>query len=215
MDPECQESFEKIKKTLTSDLSLTHYDPTLDIIVASDASSYSIGACILHKLPDGSRKAVAHACRFLLPAEKQYSQIEKEDLGIIFAVTKFHRYLHGRRFILQTDHKPLITIFGSKKGLPVYTANRLLCWGRILLNYNFKIEFLTSKNICHANNLSWLILQNTKVFGDSIIATLRMDCEIKNMIANTVKELPVTFFDIKRESREDEFIQSIKSKKSR
>ena len=98
--PECQESFEKIKKTLTSDLSLTHYDPILDIIVASDASSYGIGACILHKLPDGSRKAVAHASRSLLPAEKQYSQIEKEALGIIFAVTRFHRYIHRRRFIL-------------------------------------------------------------------------------------------------------------------
>ena len=130
---ECQESFEKIKKTLTSDLSLIHYDPTLDIIVASDASSYGIGACILHKLLDGSRKAVAHASRSLLPAEKQYSQIEKEALGIRFAVTKFHRYLHGRQFILQTDPKPLITISGSKKGLPVYTANRLLRWGTILL----------------------------------------------------------------------------------
>ena len=136
--PECQVSFEKIKKTLISDLSLTHYDPTLDIIVASDASSYGISACILHKLPDGSRKSVAHASRSLLPAEKQYSQIEKEALGIIFAGTKFHRYLHGRRSILQTDHKPLITIFGSKKarkGLLVYTANGLLRCGTILLNY--------------------------------------------------------------------------------
>ena len=170
---ECQESFEKIKKTLNSGLSLTHFDPTLDIIVASDASSYGICACILHKLPDGSRKAVAHASRSLLPAENQYSQIEKETLGIIFAVTKFHRYLHRRRFILQTDHKPLITIFGSKKGLPVYTAKRLLRWGTILLNYNFKIEFLTSKNICHANSLSRLVPKNTEVFEDSIIATLR------------------------------------------
>ena len=112
--PECRESFEKIKKILTSDLYLTHYDPTLDIIVASDVSSYGIGACIVH------------ASRSLLPAEKQYYQIEKEALGIIFAVTKFHRYLHGRRFTLQTDHKPLITIFGPKKGLLVYTVNRLL-----------------------------------------------------------------------------------------
>ena len=113
--PECQESFEKIKKTLTSNLSLTHYDPTLDIIVTSDASSYDIGACILTKLTDSSRKAVAHASRSLLPAEKQYSQIEKEALGILFTVRKFHRYLHERRFILQTDHKPLITIFGRRK----------------------------------------------------------------------------------------------------
>ena len=99
--PECQKSFEKIKKALTSDLSLTHYDPSLDIIVTSDASSYGIGACNLHKLPDGSQKAMAHTSRSLLPGEKQYSQKEKEALRI-FAVKKFHRYLHGRQFILQT-----------------------------------------------------------------------------------------------------------------
>ena len=86
--PEYQELFEKVKKTLTSDFSHTNYDPTLDIIVTS---SYGIGACILHKLPDGSRKTVAHASRSLLPAEKQYPHIEKKALGIIFAVTKFHR----------------------------------------------------------------------------------------------------------------------------
>ena len=155
---------------------------------------------------------MVHASRSLLPAEKQYSQIEKEALGIIFAVTKFHKYLHGRCFILQTDHKPLITIFGPKRGQPVYTANRLLRWWTILLNNNFKIDFLTSKSICKADSLSRLIPQNTEVFEDSIIATLRTNCEIKNMIANTVKELPVTLADIKRESREDEFIQSIKNK---
>ena len=141
---------------------------------------------------------MAHASRSLLTSEKQYSQIEKEALGIIFAVTKFHRYLHGRWLILQTDHKPLITIFGSKKDLPVYTANRLLRWRTILLNYNFKIEFLTSKNICHVDSLSRLIPKNSEVFEDSIIATLWTDWEIKNMIANPVKKLPVTLADIKK-----------------
>ena len=33
------------------------YDPKLEIIVASDASSYGVGACILHKMPDGKKKS--------------------------------------------------------------------------------------------------------------------------------------------------------------
>ena len=73
--------------------------------------------------------------------------------------------------------KLLITIFRSKKILPVYTANRLLRWGTILLNYNFKIEFLTSKNICHADSFSRLIPKNTEVFEDSIIASLRTNLQ--------------------------------------
>ena len=96
-----------------------HYDPKLEIIVASDAISYGVGSCILHKMPDGTKKPTAHASRTLLPVEKHYSQIEKEALGIIFVVTKFHRYLYGRIFTLHTDHKPLINIFGSKKGLSI------------------------------------------------------------------------------------------------
>ena len=70
---ECQEAFNKIKEALTSNLFLTHFDPKLDLIVASDASSYGIGACILHKMPDGTNKPIAHASRSLLPTEKSYS----------------------------------------------------------------------------------------------------------------------------------------------
>ena len=86
--PECQTAFDQIKK---ADLFLTHYDPKMEIIVASDARSYGVGACILHKMPDGTKKSIVQASRTLLPAEKHYPQVEKEALRIIFAVTKFHR----------------------------------------------------------------------------------------------------------------------------
>ena len=170
--------------TLTWEIFLTHFDPKLNIVVASDVSSYGIGACILYLMPDGLKKPIAHAPRTLLPAEKAYSQIEKEALSIIFAVTKFHRYLHGRFFNLQTDHKPLPTIFGSKKGLPVYTANILLRWGTILLNYNFKLEYLPTNKIGHADGLSRLIPNQCQPLKDSVIAVLQSDCEIKPIIEN-------------------------------
>ena len=208
--PECQTAFDQIKTALPSDLFLTHYDPKLEIIIASDASSYGVGACILHIMPNGTKKPIAHASRTLLPTEKYYSQIEKEALEIILAVTKFHRYLHGRFLTLQTDHKPLITIFRSKKGLPIYTANSLLRWGTILLNYNLKIKYLPSKQISHADGLSRLVPKYSEPFEDTIIAALRTDWEIKNMIANTIKELPVTLLEIKSEAMNDDFITNIK-----
>ena len=86
-----------------------------------------------------------------------YSQIEKEGLVIIFAIKKFHNYVHDREFILQTDHRPLLAIFGSKKGIPIHTVHRLQRWATMLLNYSFKMEFLPSKEIAHADGLSRLI----------------------------------------------------------
>ncbi|XP_062538750.1 uncharacterized protein K02A2.6-like [Armigeres subalbatus] len=65
---ECQKSFRRLEEVLQSDLLLTHYDPSLDIIVAADASQSGIGACLLHRFPDGSLKSVAHASRSLTPA---------------------------------------------------------------------------------------------------------------------------------------------------
>ena len=126
-------------------------------------------------------------------------------------MTKFHRYLHCRFFTLQTDHKPLITIFGSKKGQTIYTANRLIRWGTILLNNNFKIEYLPSKQISHANGLLRLVPKYSEPFEDTIIAALRKVCEIKNMIINTIKELTVTLLEIKSEAIND-FITNIKQK---
>ena len=82
-------------KKLTSDQLLTHHNPDLDIIAASDASSYGIEASILHKMTDRTTKPIAHASRVLLIPEKNYSQIEKEALGIIFAVSNFNRFIHG------------------------------------------------------------------------------------------------------------------------
>lgn len=74
----CQKAFEEIKKILRSDLSLAYYDPKAEIVLASDASDYGIGAVILHKYDEGNMKAVTHDSHSLLPVEKNYCQIEKE-----------------------------------------------------------------------------------------------------------------------------------------
>ena len=68
-----------------------------------DASQAGLGACLVQ---DG--KPVAFASRSLSSAEKNYAQIEKELLAIVFASEKFHHYVYGHGSVtVESDHKPL------------------------------------------------------------------------------------------------------------
>ena len=83
---EQQQAFVEAKKQLTSDSLLVHYNPDKSLILTCDASPYGLGAVLSHKMEDGQERPVTYASRSLAPAEKHYSQIEKEGLAIIFGV---------------------------------------------------------------------------------------------------------------------------------
>ena len=125
---ECAQAFQRAKDALTSSHVLVHYNPELPIKLAADASAYGVGAVISHTLPDGTERPIAFASRTLAPAEWNYAQLEKEALALVYGVRKFHSYLFGREFTLYTDHKPLLSILGSKKGIPSLAAARLQRW---------------------------------------------------------------------------------------
>ncbi|GFY31616.1 uncharacterized protein K02A2.6 [Trichonephila clavipes] len=106
---------------------LSTYDSSLP---TSDASPVSIGCVLSHVYPDGSERPIAFASRTLSGSERKYSQIDKETLAIAWPVKKFYLYLKCTRFTLITDRKLLVAIFGSKRGLPVLTATRLMQGGK-------------------------------------------------------------------------------------
>ncbi|GFW22776.1 transposon Tf2-9 polyprotein [Trichonephila clavipes] len=86
---DCQVAFEQIKKEICSPKILVHYDPSLPLTLASDASPVGIGCVLSHVYPDGSERPIAFASRTLSGSEKKYSQIDKEALSIVWASFEF------------------------------------------------------------------------------------------------------------------------------
>ena len=86
---ECQKAYDVCKQSLTSDTLLVHYDLNRKLRLACDASSYGLGAVLSHVMDDGQERPIAYASRTLSQTEKNYAQIEREALSIVFGVKNF------------------------------------------------------------------------------------------------------------------------------
>uniref|UniRef100_A0A914X065 RNA-directed DNA polymerase n=1 Tax=Plectus sambesii TaxID=2011161 RepID=A0A914X065_9BILA len=203
--PACQHAFREVKQDLGSLLMLTHYDLKLPIVLTANASLVGVGAVISHRLPDGRKLPIAHTSKTLTPTEGRYPQIKKEALALVFGMQKFHQYLWGRHFILQMDHKPLVTIYGSKKGLPTTSANRLQNYAVTLMSYSFDIEYISTDEFARADGLSHLPLKDDSNFDHSE----QLNAALRAVFAERLLDSPVKAKDIANATKKDMALQFV------
>ena len=191
-------SFHEAKQKLIQSDFLVHNDLTKVLKLNCDASPYGVGACLVHVMEDGSERPVAFASRTLSNAEKNYAQLEREALALIFGVRQFHKYLVGREFTLVTDHKPLLKILGPYEGVPTLAASRLQRWALILSAYKYRLQYKPGTDNKEADLLSRLPLPVQVIDPNEQIYGLDY-CE----------QLPVTAAEVAKETLTDPVLKKV------
>ena len=103
-------------------------------VVTTDASQEALGA-VLSQIDEEGDRPIAFASRKLTPAERRYSTIERELLGVVWATEYFRPYLFGTQFQIKTDHMPLLWAEKLKE-----TSSRIARWKERLAAYSFTIH---------------------------------------------------------------------------
>ena len=98
-------AFLKTKEEISKNVTLPYFNPRSDTTLQTNASKKGLGAVILQ-----DSKPVMFALRALTGAEKNYQNLERECLAMIWGMEKFHYFLYGKHITLETDQKPLVSI---------------------------------------------------------------------------------------------------------
>ena len=119
--PVHDKAFKKLKSAIVKDMTLKYYEANLPIYIETDASRKGIGVVLMQpdpKVQNTSKSAVPnnlrpvyYASKFLTNTESNYSNIEREMLGVVFSVLHIKHFTYGHKVTVVTDHKPLIMLF--------------------------------------------------------------------------------------------------------
>ena len=152
-------AFDKLKKLLMNAPVLAYFNATKPIVIQCNASQAGLGAVLLQ-----DNKPVEFASRAMTKTEQSYAQIEKEQLGICFAMERFHTYAYANtnKITVETDHKPRISI--SKKALSA-APKRLQRMLLRLQRYNYELEFKPGCKLILADTLSRAYPDNVEKIG--------------------------------------------------
>ena len=141
-----QAAFDRLKHMISNPPMLRYYDVNDTVTLTCDASKFGLGAACLQQ-----DEPIAYASRTMTLTEQRYAQIEKELLAIVFACTKFYHYIYGKHTVVETDHKPLITIM--QKPIHMIPA-RLQSMRMKLQKFNITLKYKKGVDLHIADTLS-------------------------------------------------------------
>ena len=148
-----------MRKQLKQVQCLSFFDPKAKIVIRTDASGTGLGAVLIqHDRP------VMFISRRLTDTEMRYSQIEREFLGIVYALYRFKSFICGKTVLVETDNKPLISFFKQDiDKLPL----RVQRWMLLLQPFDFELMHIAGRENLASDSLSRCPCDDTSVEAES------------------------------------------------
>ena len=171
--PAHQEAYNKIKDSISSEVTLTYFDPTKDITWQVDASLISL--LLLRALTD---------------METRYTNIEL--LAVVYGYEKFHTNLYSHSFTANTDFKPLESIH-----LKHLTVAPLRLQGMLLRlqRFDLVISRLSPEEKEAIPGMNVQVHDIHRQFSNSILERIREQNALKEMILSgwplTIRQVSV------------------------
>ena len=153
--PEHDGVFQLIKKEIGAAHILAYYNPKKPTILQTDASCKGLGACLLQ-----NQKPVYFASRALSETQKGYVARELESLVVAWAMEKFHHFLYGNEFVLETEQKPLEVILSKSLNQATPRLQHILIRP---FPYHFKVRYIPGLTNHVADCLSRLGFQKDTI----------------------------------------------------
>ena len=96
-------------------------------------------------------RPIEYASKALSSAQRNWCQLEKELLSVVFGLERFHTYTYARKVIVYNDHKPLEMIL--KKPLSK-APRRVQSLIMRLLKYDIDYKYIAGTSLHLADTLS-------------------------------------------------------------
>ena len=117
-------------------------------------------------------------------SEKNYAEIDKELLAIIFACEKFATYIYGKSTVVQSDHKPLEAIFRKSVNQVSPRLQKMLLR---LLTFELVVQYIPGNSVLIADTLS-------RAFVDTVDeSSLELADDIEATVHTLLNDFPASY----------------------
>ena len=199
---EQSKSFHHVKDLFKTNKVLKMFNPNHDTLLETDSSGYGIGAVLMQRENSSAQWLPVQFCsRTLNDGERNYSNLEREALSVIFGLNKYRKFLLGKQFTIRNDQQPLRTLFAKFKKSPENCSARITNWALTLSQYNYVFEYSPGKNNVNSDCLSRLPLPETTHETTPYEMVFAL---------NALEDFPITATDIKNHTDSDKDMTELK-----